>query len=393
MSIYIAQHHIFTIMTSTTVESTDWPGDVSTINLTYSTFSNSMNSTGSSSDDAMSAAELERNVSIVVPTVFGVIFLLGLLGNMLVILVVALDKNMRNTTNILILMLAVADLLFIIFCVPFTATSYAMPVWPFGRAWCKMMQYLTFVSAYASVYTLVLMSLDRYLAVVHAIRSMSIRTECNTWLAIGVVWAVILASNVPILLQYDVLGYKHDTDDRSVCINVHHQQDEDMGVVYYSCFLAFGYVLPLGATCLMYGLMLKRLHGSAPGGKTNKSQESMRAKRRVTKMVVIIVAVFAVCWLPIQVILLAQHLGVPFPTVPLISLQLASNCLAYMNSCVNPILYAFLSENFRRSFRKILCCSSPVSRRAEYELVSVKQTENVTAMENVTTATGLKSSI
>ncbi|KAL8620757.1 hypothetical protein ACOMHN_041931 [Nucella lapillus] len=329
-------------------------------------------------------AYAERVISMVVPTVFGVVFLLGLLGNTLVILVVASDKNMRNTTNILILVLAVADLLFIIFCVPFTATGYAIPVWPFGEVWCKIVQYLIFVCAYASVYTLVLMSLDRYLAVVHAIRSMSIRNERNTWLAVAVTWIIIMAGHTPLLLQYHVESYSYMGQNRSTCINMWHLQQPQMGILFHSFFITFGYALPLGAVCLMYGLMLKRLHNSAPGGAT-KSQESMRAKRRVTKMVVIIVVVFAVCWLPIQVILLIQKMEVYPTTIPAIGLQMFANCLAYINSCVNPFLYAFLSENFRRSFRKFLCCSSTIARRAEYELVSVRQSENLT------TATAIRS--
>jgi allatostatin receptor len=47
---------------------------------------------------------------------------------------------MRNTTNVLILNLAVADLLFIVFCVPFTATDYALNYWPFGLMWCQAVQ-------------------------------------------------------------------------------------------------------------------------------------------------------------------------------------------------------------------------------------------------------------
>jgi hypothetical protein len=57
--------------------------------------------------------------------------------------------------------LALADLLFIVFCVPFTATDYSLPSWPFGGVWCKIVQYLVIVTAYASVYTLVFMSIDR----------------------------------------------------------------------------------------------------------------------------------------------------------------------------------------------------------------------------------------
>jgi allatostatin receptor len=309
--------------------------------------------------------------------VFGIICVLGLVGNTLVILVVALDKNMRNTTNILILMLAVADLLFIVFCVPFTAASYAMPVWPFGVVWCKVVQYLTYVTAYLSVYTLVLMSLDRYLAVVHAIRSMRFRNERNTWLAVCVTWAIIAVAHIPLLIDYNVFEYTFSNETRSTCINAFHQEYPVWAVVFHACFLSFGYVLPLGAVCLMYGLMLKRLHGAPPGG-TSKSQESMRAKRRVTKMVVIIVAIFALCWLPMQIMLFVESVWTYHKTVTSLSFLFFSNCLAYMNSCVNPFLYAFLSENFRRSFKKILCCQSPVSRRSEYELVSVKQSEGVT---------------
>lgn len=125
---------------------------------------------------------------IQVPIIFGIIVVVGFIGNALVVVVVAANQQMRNTTNLLIINLALADLLFIVFCVPFTASDYALPFWPFGDAWCKIVQYLVIVTAYASVYTLVLMSLDRYLAVVHPITSMSIRTEANTYWAIAVTW-------------------------------------------------------------------------------------------------------------------------------------------------------------------------------------------------------------
>ena len=79
---------------------------------------------------------LEKIVSIVVPIFFGIVVFVGFFGNNLVILVVTFNKQMRNTTNLLILNLAVADILFIVFCVPFTATTYALPHnWPFGDPW------------------------------------------------------------------------------------------------------------------------------------------------------------------------------------------------------------------------------------------------------------------
>lgn len=116
---------------------------------------------------------------------------------------------MRSTTNLLIINLACADILFVFFCVPFTASDYVLPTWPFGSFWCKIVshevmkhpwnfntitpslslppspaqvQYMIVVTCHASVYTLVLMSLDRFLAVVHPIASMSIRTERNAFM-------------------------------------------------------------------------------------------------------------------------------------------------------------------------------------------------------------------
>lgn len=81
-------------------------------------------------------ARLELIVSIVVPIFFSIVVIVGLFGNLLVVLVVTFNKQMRNTTNLLILNLAVADILFIVLCVPFTATVYALPhYWPFGDIW------------------------------------------------------------------------------------------------------------------------------------------------------------------------------------------------------------------------------------------------------------------
>ncbi|RUS90425.1 hypothetical protein EGW08_001830 [Elysia chlorotica] len=335
----------------------------------------------------MTSQAFEKYIRIIVPTIFGFICVLGLFGNSLVIIVVLADKHMRNTTNILILSLAFADLFFILFCVPFTATGYALPVWPFGDVGCKMAQYAMHVCAYASVYTLVLMALDRYVAVVHAIRSMTWRSERNTWIAVFIIWVICLVGNSPILVQYNEFEYPFLRENRSVCINTHMLRNKGVGHAFYVAFLSFGYIIPLGVTLLMYGLMLKRLlYGVVPGG-ASQSAESVRAKKRVTRMVVIVEVIFAICWMPIQIILFLQAFEAYPKKEAAIAIMFASNCLAYLNSCVNPILYAFLSENFRRSFRRFLCCSAG-SRRMEYERTNAR----FTVTENPTKATCVNNS-
>jgi hypothetical protein len=78
--------------------------------------------------------------------------------------------------------------------------------------------------------------------------------------------------------------------------------------------------------------------------------------------VVVVVLVFAGCWCPIQIVLLLKSFNAYTMTPFRLLIQITAHVLAYMNSCVNPILYAFLSENFRKAFRKVIVCwGSPAS--------------------------------
>lgn len=121
---------------------------------------------------------LELTISIIVPIFFSLIGITGFVGNLLVVITVIFNQSMRNTTNLLIFNLSFADLLFICFCIPFTAVDYSFGQWPFGLTWCKTVQYLIVVTAYISIYTLVLMSMDRFLAVCYPVSR--IRNERNT---------------------------------------------------------------------------------------------------------------------------------------------------------------------------------------------------------------------
>lgn len=240
---------------------------------------------------------LERVVSTVVPVFFGFIGLAGLLGNTLVVLVVAANPGMRSTTNLLIINLAVADLLFVIFCVPFTATDYVMTQWPFGDIWCKVVQYLIVVTAHASIYTLVLMSLDRYLAVVHPVASMGVRTEKNALIAIALTWLAIVTTASPVAMCHEEQKYWHRGQYQSSCVFL--EEDSCRRPAFQLAFFASSYIVPLGLICGLYVRLLARLWRNAPGQRL--SAESRKGKRRVTRMVLVVVAAFAICWLPIHV--------------------------------------------------------------------------------------------
>ncbi|XP_044250449.1 allatostatin-A receptor [Drosophila takahashii] len=329
--------------------------------------------------DAESVA-LERIVSTIVPVFFGIIGFAGLLGNGLVILVVVANQQMRSTTNLLIINLAVSDILFVIFCVPFTATDYVLPEWPFGNVWCKFVQYMIVVTCHCSVYTLVLMSFDRFLAVVHPVTSMSLRTERNATLAIMCAWITIVTTAIPVALSHSVRIYQYHGNAGTACVFSTEEEVWSLVGFQVSFFLS-SYVAPLTLICFLYMGMLARLWKSAPGCKP--SAESRKGKRRVTRMVVVVVLAFAICWLPIHVILVLKALNLYGGSHLSVIIQIISHVVAYTNSCINPILYAFLSDNFRKAFRKVVWCGSPPPLMTNQQVTKTTRTATGNGTSNI----------
>jgi len=111
----------------------------------------------------------------------------------------------------------------------------------------------------------VLMSFDRYLAIVHPVNSRSLRTQRNTFIVVGLMWLVVSVANGPLLSQHDVIYYCFAGQPRSACINVNIYSDTTHGVgrLFYGCFFAFAYVFPLSVICLLYGRLLRHLRNRA----------------------------------------------------------------------------------------------------------------------------------
>ncbi|XP_063073533.1 galanin receptor 2b [Engraulis encrasicolus] len=283
--------------------------------------------------------------SVIVSVVFSLIFLLGTVGNSLVLAVLLHSGQIGyNTTNLFILNLAVADFFFIIFCVPFQATIYALEGWVFGTFMCKVVHFFINLTMYASSFTLAAVSVDRYLAIRYPLRSRELRTPCNACLAMVVIWGLSLVFAGPYLSYYDLVT----VDNRSMCVpalKVYSRKVLD------TCTFAFGYVIPVLIVSLSYTRTIKYLWTAVDP--LDGMSESKRAKRKVTKMIIIVTVLFCICWLPYHVVLLCYLYGdFPFNDTTY-ALRLLSHCMAYANSCLNPIVYALVSKHFRKGFRKV----------------------------------------
>ncbi|CAK5096497.1 unnamed protein product [Meloidogyne enterolobii] len=324
----------------------------------------------------------ERLVGIIIPSIFALFALFGLVGNLLVV-IVALNRQMRNSTNTLIIGLTCSDLMFLTLCIPFTAIDYAFPIWVLPTWMCPLINYLQHSSAYFSVWTLTLMAADRFLAVVFPVESMTLRTPKNTFFVLLIVYAVILLSQIQVGRIHGVYSYTFIMEQRSACSIVSIAQGLATVAearLYFFSFNIFGYCLPLGITCVLYYLMLKRLwyapfrsstdnNTKIPPTKitslfANNSErsncslrsrpETIKAKRKVTRLVLCVVIIWAVCWLPLNLCVIYPDTLVLRGGKPIVVVQIFSQVLAYCNSTLNPILYPLVSENFRKGFLRVL---------------------------------------
>lgn len=190
---------------------------------------------------------VENFVTLVV---FGLIFALGVLGNSLVITVLARSKpgKPRSTTNLFILNLSIADLAYLLFCIPFQATVYALPTWVLGAFICKFVHYFFTVSMLVSIFTLAAMSVDRYVAIVHSRRSSALRVSRNALLGVGVIWALSIAMASPV--AYHQRLFHRGVSNQTFCWEQWSSQRHKKA--YVVCTFVFGYLLPLLFICFCY---------------------------------------------------------------------------------------------------------------------------------------------
>lgn len=181
---------------------------------------------------------------VIVPVIFGCIFFLGIVGNTLVMVVIGRikSKRSRSTTNIFILNLSIADLSFLLFCVPFQATIYSLPEWVFGAFLCKFVHYIFTLSMLVSIFTLVAMSVDRYVAVVLSKKSPCIRNRRNTLAGVCVIWAMSFVFAVP-MAQHQILTNHPDAPNSSFCWEI--WPESVARRTYKVTILVIGYLLPL----------------------------------------------------------------------------------------------------------------------------------------------------
>ncbi|XP_042279419.1 chemokine-like receptor 1 [Thunnus maccoyii] len=310
---------------------------------------------GSSNDNY---ADLRRSLNIMSVVIYSLDFVLGVLGNGVVIWVTGF--KMKKTVNtVWILNLAVADFLFTAF-LPFRVIYTALGFhWPFSKFMCKLDNTVRFLNMFASVYILVVISVDRYVSVVWPVWAQNHRSVHKaSYVSLGV-WVLGLILSLPYFIFRDI-GPSSDDETFINCYDNYAFSDDyktlsvnqlpllNFKAMTISRFL-LGFVVPFTVIVSCYAAIIHRLRRN----RTRASHSS-----RPFKIIAAVITAFFLCWAPYYIMTLIElwhHIdnrssGV-LKLVITIGGPLATS-LAYLNSCLNPLLYVFMGQDFKDKVRK-----------------------------------------
>ncbi|KAG9465922.1 C-X-C chemokine receptor type 2-like [Eleutherodactylus coqui] len=304
-----------------------------------------------SPDTAPCPVSLPANKYVVL-VIYSTVFLLNIVGNSLVILVVCYNKLKRSSTDIYLLNLAIADLLFSI-TLPFWA-AYRVNEWVFGITMCKIVSILQEVNFYSGIFLLAAISIDRYLAIVHATEFFTKKKHWVKFITIGI-WTISFGLSIPTIWFRDVFVIPNRA---AVC---HENLGEDTEQLMINIRIGrhlMGFFLPLLVMLFCYGFIIKTLF-----------QAKNSQKHRAMKVILAVFFVFLICWLPhnitsiVDSLMRTKHINETCSLRNHLETALyTTEVVGFTHSCLNPILYAFIGHKFRHNFLTILANRGMISK-------------------------------
>ncbi|KAK7882488.1 hypothetical protein WMY93_028662 [Mugilogobius chulae] len=348
---------------------------------------------------------------------YSLIFFLSVFGNLLIIVVLTVNKRMRTVTNTFLLSLAVSDLMMAVVCIPFTLIPSILKDFIFGAAMCKIVAYLMGISVSISTFSLVAIAIERYSAICNPLKSRVWQTRSHAYKVIATTWVLAFI----IMIPYPVVSHLQRVqrlDNSTAHLCRHKWPLATAEQTWYILLLLVLFAIPGVVMIVAYGLISRELYrgiqfemghkkgssdvkngltstmstGSDDGDgcyvsqrpasmemsnigqnksfksdrpRSNTSEAKLEAKKRVIRMLVVIVVMFFICWMPLycvntwrafdNVSALNALSGAPIGFIHLLS---------YTSACVNPIIYCFMNTRFRKALLLTFsCCSSPCRHR------------------------------
>ena len=304
------------------------------------------------------------NIPLSVKVIMGILLLFGvisgLLGNILVLAAVLLDKTLRSkTSNVMILSLSVTDLLMALVPMPILGIYFVLdwPEWRFGDDTCKATVYIANVCGLVSVLTMVLIAFDRYFAIV---RNKLMLSHCNVVIALGTLWVTGAGALIYPVSSGGVSRHRFRHGEKNICSRMSAEIITEKSYKNPLIMkLALGVLVQI-ALLLIYArigyFIWRTRHGPSGNDTTGQSDgKSKKNKTKALKLMFTIVLAFIIFWIPYEVNTFLRVYPVPKSnrdTDP--TFMLMAYLLAMLNSSVNPVLYALVSEKLRTAYKNFL---------------------------------------
>ncbi|XP_046739072.1 RYamide receptor-like [Diprion similis] len=316
---------------------------------------------------------LNSETNYLLITLYVPVIVLAVTANILVIVVVLKYHYMRSVTNYFLVNLSVADLLVTTICMPIAVSQAVTMIWVYGEIMCKLFFYLQGVAVAASVFTITAMSIDRYLAIRSPIAFRRVFNRRSTILVIAALWLVALSIFAPVLRavtlspmseldNITIAGQRIEHPTFYVCSEDFKPLGIHTHIFGAACFVLV-YAIPGFIVILAYSMMGRTLCARKPPfdcdsieGSASSQQgfRLVRERRRVAWILLLLAVLFALCWLPYNVLRLLMDLGALGGGRNISDVLSYCLFLGHANSALNPIVYCFMTRNFRRSVSEIL---------------------------------------
>ncbi|PBC25231.1 Tachykinin peptides receptor 99D [Apis cerana cerana] len=323
-----------------------WP---STFNNTFLHYENE------STNDTFDG-EVPTAVLVLLSILYGTISFLAVVGNSLVIWIISTSRRMQNVTNFFIANLALADIVIGLFAIPFQFQAALLQKWILPHFMCAFCPFVQVLSVNVSVFTLTAIAIDRHRAI---LRPLSARpSKLTAKIIIAGIWLLAGSLATPMAIARRVIMEPENSISGSDNYKpfCKHVNLSDKSMLIYSGLLVFlQYLTPLSIISCVYARMALKLWGNKAPGNAEDSRDAnlMRNKMKVIKMLIIVVTLFAICWLPLQMYNVFQYFYSEINEYKYIHyIFFFFDWLAMSNSCYNPFIYGIYNEKFRREFQQ-----------------------------------------
>ncbi|KAK2157161.1 hypothetical protein LSH36_196g00008 [Paralvinella palmiformis] len=270
-------------------------------------------------------------------------------------------------------------------CMPMAIGQSVHKLWIYGEFMCKMTTYMQGVSVSASVFTLMVLSVDRFLAIRHPMTFRSFSASRYAVSILTCLWILATGTMVPLMLvrRIQTVSLAHHVEPLHFCTEIWRYAH---GRRIYDAFLfVFMFVMPgcfITASYSLIGCKLwtekEQIHRRDSRAGREQTEKVMAGRRRVARMLAALAIVFACCWLPYHL----HNLYLDFAELHAVAAIEAlpfTILLGHANSAFNPILYCFMNKNFRKATARLLHIGSGIRKKG-----SKKDPVNVVVRYQVT---------